>query len=209
MKIIHVLKRIEALDNDVRELRKLEKLIQKEKSFATPIYLTIEKQINLLVGERVKLLELQIMNPPENLVNEIEGDSTEEIPTLLKKKTPKKSAKKKSAPAQKVSVDYDDEDDDAYDSDVTDSESGLDDMPMRMLTQDQIDNKFDTMKKDSDKTLEVDKKKEEKKLLVNRTDESVKLLDIALDKGTLDKKDSSKSKNRVKFFRDNLLGGNY
>ncbi|TAL37909.1 MAG: hypothetical protein EPN93_05410, partial [Spirochaetes bacterium] len=65
MKVVHVLKRIELIDNDIKELRKMEKSLQRNKTFTTPIYLSIEKQINILLGERVKLFELQIANPPE------------------------------------------------------------------------------------------------------------------------------------------------
>ena len=72
MKVVHVLKRIETIDNDIKELRKLEKSIAKDKSFTTPIYMTIEKQINILLSERIKLLELKIANPPENLLSDEE-----------------------------------------------------------------------------------------------------------------------------------------
>ena len=53
MKVIHVLKKIEQLDEDIKELRKMEKSLQRNKSFSTPIFMTIEKQINLLLGDRI------------------------------------------------------------------------------------------------------------------------------------------------------------
>lgn len=92
MKVVHVLKRIELIDEDIRELRKLEKTIDRDKSFSTPIYLSIEKQINLLLGERIKLIELPILNPPENYILEIEGTAEER-----KVEPARKSAKKKAA----------------------------------------------------------------------------------------------------------------
>ena len=73
MKVVHVLKKIELIDSDIKDLRKMEKSLQRNKSFTTPIYLSIEKQINILLGERIKLLELKIDNPPEYMIEEIEG----------------------------------------------------------------------------------------------------------------------------------------
>ena len=52
MKVIHVLKKIEQIDEDVKELRKMEKALQRNKSFTTPIFMTIEKQINNLLGDK-------------------------------------------------------------------------------------------------------------------------------------------------------------
>ncbi len=72
MKVIHIIKKIEAVDDDIRELRKLEKSLTRDKSFSTPIYMSIEKQINILLGDRIKLLELKIANPPADLVKEID-----------------------------------------------------------------------------------------------------------------------------------------
>lgn len=66
MRVIHILKKIETIDNDIKELRKLEKTLTREKSFTTPIYMTIEKQINIMLDERIKLLNQKIENPPQN-----------------------------------------------------------------------------------------------------------------------------------------------
>jgi len=82
MKVVHVIKRLETIDNDIKELRKLEKTIARDKSFTTPIFMTIEKQINILLGERIKMLELQILNPPESFTSNIEGDKDEETESL-------------------------------------------------------------------------------------------------------------------------------
>ncbi len=65
MKVIHVIKKIEELDKDIQELKKLEKFVKKNKSFTTPIFMSIEKQINILLGDRIKLFDLKIENPPE------------------------------------------------------------------------------------------------------------------------------------------------
>ena len=78
MKVVHVLKRIEMIDEDVKELRKMEKSLQMDKSFSKAIYMSIEKQINILLGERIKMLELRIENPPEQFILETEGKPGEE-----------------------------------------------------------------------------------------------------------------------------------
>ncbi len=179
MKVVHVLKKIDMIDNDVKELKKLEKSIAKNKSFSTPIYMSIEKQINILLGERIKMLELRIENPPEEMVEEIEG-KIEEKQKLKAKARPKQKSKTKvkSRPNPVISNDIDD-----------------DDIPM--LTQDQIDAKFNEVR---EKPAGIKEKKH-----VETEDESVKILDIALEKGTLNKTEIDKEKERkVKFFRENF-----
>lgn len=211
MKIVHVLKRIETIDNDIKDLRKLEKILQKDKSFSTPIYMSIEKQINILLGERVKLLELKIANPPANLVKEFKDeDDTEITNPIVEKKTRKKRTTKKTT-AKKVAK--------KRVSKSTKDEDFDDDIPLQILTQDQIDSKFDTLSK-SKKTTSPKKKIAEKKSSPKKEnkikedeneeeDENVKLLDIALEKGTLNKKEITKEKERVRFFRDNFPGAEY
>ena len=225
MKVIHVLKKIEQIDEDVKELRKMEKSLQRNKSFTTPIFMTIEKQINNLLGDKNKILELGIANPPEALALEFDGEQPKDISKPLRKsakpekavktvtsdKTVKKSGTKKikddfikgkkrniETAAKSVTFPINDE---PYDD--------MDEIPM--LTQDIIDSRFDTMKKDAgEKKKEV--KVERKPLIVNREDDrDVKLLDIALTKGTLNKEEIEKErdKKRVRFFRDNFPGNEY
>ena len=52
MKVIHILKRMETIDSDIKDLRKMEKALTKNKSFTTPIYMSIEKQINIKLSTR-------------------------------------------------------------------------------------------------------------------------------------------------------------
>lgn len=163
--------------------------------------MTIEKQVSLLVGERVKLLELQVKNPPEFLTDEFKDDEKDVvIPTPLKKnkksEVKSKSAKKNdSAKPAKINEDFDD-------------------LPIQMLTQDAIDSKFDTIKNEraneiSRKTPSYLIKEDEDEDTDEISDENVKLLDIALNKGTIKKEDVVKEKKRVKFFRDNFPGNEY
>jgi len=200
MKVIHVLKKIEALDQDIKELRKLEKSLERNKAFTAPIFMTIEKQINILLADRIKMLELDIKNPPQSLLNDIEEEPAveEEAPAALSfNKAPKKQNKPAQAKtAVKSKKESKTEKQDSFDDDI-------DDIPVPMMTQDVIDKKFNEIKKENPKPVTASKNDDD--------DTSVKLLDIALEKGTLDKGtvQHEKEKRRIRFFRDNFPGGEY
>ncbi len=202
MKVLHVIKRVETIDNDIKELRKLEKSIARDKSFTTPIFMTIEKQINILLGERIKLLDLQILNPPASFTPDIEGEKEEvlDIPVLISpepKKTVKKTSSKETeeakpipAPKKKISIPDDD------------------DIPM--LTQDQIDEKFYSIKNEEKSRLEEKTKHDGPEVIKTIPEEdsplddnSIKLIDVALEKGSLNKKVMDREK-KVRFFRENF-----
>jgi len=194
MKVVHVLKKIETIDQDVKELKKLEKSIARDKSFSTPIYMSIEKQINILLGERIKYLELRIENPPESAddYDEVEEKSTKAEKEKKVEKRPQQKSKSKVVikDQNKPAVDIDD-----------------DDIPM--LTQDDIDSRFDKMQKVAETKKTVIKKEEPKEEIPeNQSDDSddgVKLLDIALEKGSINKKNITKEKEKkVRFFRENF-----
>ncbi len=182
MKVIHVIKRIEEIDQDVRELKKLEKSVKKNKSFTTPIFMSIEKQINILLGERIKMLELKIANPPETMKKEIEGDD-EEIAVTSPLKPAPAAGKKKKEPKTKKALEEEPLDDD-----------------IPMLTRDQIDARIDSLKSERSSSIKPEKKSS------SLSDDSIKILDIALEKGSLaEEKDDKKDKDKkVKFFRDNF-----
>lgn len=205
MRVVHVLKRVETIDNDIKELRKLEKTLTREKSFTTPIYMTIEKQINIMLDERIKLLNLKIDNPPQNLVAEIEGEAEEPAPKPLQPHENKSSKKAKPAakpaqakPQRKQVIELPDDDD------------------IPMLTQDQIDARFNSIKdeekQEAAKPVNAEKKNAEDTKAAHKQaeenddstdDTSVKLLDVALEKGTLNKKVIDREK-KVRFFRENF-----
>ncbi len=176
MKVIHVLKRIEMIDQDIRELRKLEKSLQRNKSFTQPIFITIEKQINILLGERIKLLELKIANPPANLQPE-----EEEVGETLIAEPKKKTGKKKEP----------------KDTKIKDTAVELEEQEFSMLTQDDIDKRIAKLQGDEDKAKKED------------DDTAVKLLDIALEKGTINKQEVETQKKKIRFFKDNFPGGEY
>lgn len=195
MKVVHVIKRVETIDNDIKELRKLEKSIARDKSFTTPIFMTIEKQINILLGERIKLLDLQIMNPPASFTSGYEEEETEpETPVqvipepkkAVKKTKPAEAEETKPAPAVKRKITIPDDDD------------------IPMLTQDQIDAKFQTLKAEEkikpapSQTLKPSEDEE-----TPLDDTSIKLLDVALENGSLNRKVVDREK-KVRFFRENF-----
>ncbi|HOK03162.1 MAG TPA: hypothetical protein PKX79_11535 [Spirochaetota bacterium] len=205
MKVVHVLKRIETIDNDIKELRKLEKSIAKDKSFTTPIYITIEKQINILLSERIKLLELKIANPPENLLSDEEIEREKE-PEPLPINTEKKK-NKKAKPLNKTSEEERSATSKTKEIPVSRPKREIivpddeDDIPM--LTQDEIDAKFENLKGDAKTNAQRDIELKEENLAEDSDDTHVKLLDIALEKGTLSKKTIEKEK-KVRFFRENF-----
>jgi hypothetical protein len=203
MKVIHILKRIELIEEDISDLRKMEKSLARNKSFTTPIYMSIEKQINILLGEKIKLLDLKIENPPEAMLREL-GEE-EPVATPVKKKAEKAPAKKSAAKKSKgkkepVEIPFDDYDD-----------SGDD---IQLLTQDQIDMKIKNIE---EKSRKKKPEAEVKELPESGTsdaenddnDDHIKLLDIALEKGTLNKNDIETEKKKVRFFKDNFPGKEY
>ena len=196
MKVVHVIKRVETIDNDIKELRKLEKSIARDKSFTTPIFMTIEKQINILLGERIKMLDLQILNPPESFTAVIDGNDEEEIEAPVQIiPEPKKAVKKtqakepepvKTAPPVKRKITIPDDDE------------------IPMLTQDQIDAKFSTIKNEEKlKSENIDVLKTISEEDTPLDDTSIKLLDVALEKGSLNRKVMDREK-KVRFFRENF-----
>ncbi|MBN1534418.1 MAG: hypothetical protein JXA20_17220 [Spirochaetes bacterium] len=184
MKVIHVLKKIEEIDQDIKELRKLEKSVTTNKSFTTPIFMSIEKQINIMLGERIKLLELTIENPPETMQRAIEGDEPVKSP-ILTPSSPSQKGKKPSKSKQKKGK--------------MSARKGLEEEEIRMLTQDDIDSRISLIQREKGE----EKPEKEEKGEDDSGDESVKLLDIALEKGTLNSKEETKDK-KVRFFRDNF-----
>jgi hypothetical protein len=70
-KVIHLIKRVEQIDREISELHKLVDGIDNARSYRNTMKIAAEKQINDLVGERVKLMELKIENPPEFLTKHV------------------------------------------------------------------------------------------------------------------------------------------
>jgi len=193
MKVVHVIKRIETIDNDIKELRKLEKSITRDKSFTTPIFMTIEKQINILLGERIKMLELQISNPPVALSSDHEDSEKIDAAPIHKVGESKKPVKKNKTAVEKKTAS------------TSKKKLSLLDDEIPMLTQDQIDQRFQAI--ENEEKLKVNEAKKDSKtaneLDTPLDDTSIKLLDVALEKGTIDRKLLDKEK-KIRFFRENF-----
>lgn len=71
VKVIHLLKRVEKIDREVAELHGLVDGIDSSRSYRNTLKIAAEQQINNLIGERVKLMELNIENPPAYLTDQV------------------------------------------------------------------------------------------------------------------------------------------
>jgi len=67
VKFVHILKRIENLERDINEIQALQSEINGNRSYSTPVKISLEQQVNNLLNEKVKLMEVRIENPPEHL----------------------------------------------------------------------------------------------------------------------------------------------
>ena len=70
VKFVHVLKRIEEINRDISELQEMMSNLQSNRQYRDSVKIALEAQVNTLLGERVKLMELKIENPPPNFVEE-------------------------------------------------------------------------------------------------------------------------------------------
>ncbi len=164
MKVAHVVKRIEMIDDDIKQLKKLETQLKKGKSYSTPIMISIEKQINIMLAERIKFLELRIENPPESMM---QTDIEDDVRSAIKRPEPERPSRLKTR-KKEASPDFTkkrEEDTtlplDKENSVQTDKAANDDFLGGSMLTQDMIDRKFDEARRKIFENL--DEPKEEKK----------------------------------------------
>lgn len=149
MKVAHVVKRIEMVDDDIKQLKRLESQLGKNKKYANPIIISIEKQINLLLAERIKYLELKIDNPPafldldDDLPEEKQSKSAEPARvSRIKTRSPKDSQGKSEPASGKSKIKKRPSVDSPRFLKEADEENETD-----MLTQDIIDKKFEEARK--------------------------------------------------------------
>ncbi len=67
VKFVHVIKHLEIIDRDISELRQFEEVLANNRTYSDNIRISLELQINSLLNERVKLMELKIQDPPSAL----------------------------------------------------------------------------------------------------------------------------------------------
>ena len=71
-KVIHLIKRVEQIENEIQELHQIASGVSSDRSYRNALKIAAEQQINNLIGEKVKLMELKIENPPEFLTKHVE-----------------------------------------------------------------------------------------------------------------------------------------
>lgn len=80
VKVIHLVKRVEQIDREIAELHHLVDGIDSGRSYRNTMKIAAEQQINNLVGEKVKLMELKIENPPDFLTKHVFETEEKKIP---------------------------------------------------------------------------------------------------------------------------------
>ena len=83
----------------------------------------------------------------------------------------------------------------------------IEEQEIPMLLQDDIDEKIQLLEKGKDNQNKTLKEKGEEEEVEDK--ENIKILDVALEKGTLNKQEIEKEKKRVKFFKDNFPRSEY
>ena len=63
------MKCLEVLDRDIKELQDLEESLTDNRTYSDALRISVELQINNLLNERVKLMELRIDNASEHLIS--------------------------------------------------------------------------------------------------------------------------------------------
>jgi len=80
VKVIHLVKRVEQIDREIAELHHMVAGIESSRSYRDTMKIAAEKQINDLVGERVKLMELKIDSPPDFLTKHVFETEDKRVP---------------------------------------------------------------------------------------------------------------------------------
>ncbi|PJZ69722.1 adenosine deaminase [Leptospira perolatii] len=68
-----ILERIRILDRDVSELNRLKSRLPADRPYSSSLQISFDKQINNLLNERIRLLELEIESPPSWLLGDSEA----------------------------------------------------------------------------------------------------------------------------------------
>jgi len=70
------MKRIETLERDISEIHSLQQDIKVDREYSVPVKISLEQQVNNLLNEKVKLMEVHIENAPEYFKKENRTSST-------------------------------------------------------------------------------------------------------------------------------------
>ncbi len=89
IKFVHVLRWIENIERDIEELHSMENNLQDDREYSEKVRIALELEINTLLNEKVKLMELKIENPPEKILQMIYPEEhTSVVKTRQKEKFP-------------------------------------------------------------------------------------------------------------------------
>lgn len=116
MKVAHVVKRIEMIDDDVKQLKKLTHQLKKGKKYANPIIMSIEKQINILLAERIKYLDLKIENPPAFMNFEADDREEQKLEKPAPARVSRLKTRKRDAASESFELAKDSSDDSSKDT---------------------------------------------------------------------------------------------
>ncbi|MCE9499616.1 MAG: adenosine deaminase, partial [Leptospira sp.] len=72
--IEQILNRISIIDRDVSELNRLKSRLPADRPYSPSLQLSFDKQINILLDERVSIMDLAVENPPEWIFPELRED---------------------------------------------------------------------------------------------------------------------------------------
>lgn len=84
VKFVHVMKRIETLERDISEIHSLQQDIKVDREYSVPVKISLEQQINNLLNEKTKLMEVRIENAPTYFTNENRTSSTTNFSDMKK-----------------------------------------------------------------------------------------------------------------------------
>jgi hypothetical protein len=67
VKFVHVMKRIESLERDISEIHTIAGEINSDRDYSTSLKISLEQQVNNLLNEKTRLMEVRIENAPDYL----------------------------------------------------------------------------------------------------------------------------------------------
>ena len=79
IKFVHVMKRIETLERDISEIHSLQQEVKVGREYTVPLKISLEQQVNNLLNEKVKLMEVRIENAPEYFNHETKVSKTKNL----------------------------------------------------------------------------------------------------------------------------------
>jgi len=71
VRLEHVLKRLRGIDRDIQELKRLKARVPSERSFTPGLQVAFDRQINELLNEKIAFEELEIEDPPQELLDQL------------------------------------------------------------------------------------------------------------------------------------------